>query len=204
MKEHLYSRYLPEITKLLTHTDAQKISEQMAQYTAAKVEEYATDVITPKGQTNIPRLITQLLASVKIDGLCFVAPYISEYFINELIVPSPIPRIICLTNKNPPKYTKHALQTLVSLGKQKRKQVYIGLYKNKFLHVKMAIPFQYVMYQGEKIPSVPFVISGSMNFTQNGILRNEEVIFILKHPTTVQHCYQHFRQLWKHAKAFYP
>jgi len=180
---------------------------------------------------NIEETLNGYLQHPDLYIIIFLAPYISEYFI-DLIAKSNARIIIALINHTIPTYTKEAIKKLMSLDSNVIKQfistqknsnitqlltseakvslslnriVYVKkIYKlnttkkqKSFVHMKLCFPYFYNKNTQLLYPKC--VISGSVNWTKNGIKNNDELLIILRDQHSINKCVAIIEKYWKHS-----
>lgn len=185
-------------------------------------------IITSEDPDNINGYISAIFRHPDLDTLLFVAPYISEYFVN-MVEESNAKQIMAIVNANPPSYTEKAMNFLVSMDSaviesyikkhtsrslprymerslSMHRKVYVrrlgktGRYK--FVHAKLMIP--YFIDREKKTLEPKYVLSGSVNWTKGGLSDNFEMLIILRDKKSINKCVSIFNSLWESGVDFRP
>jgi phosphatidylserine/phosphatidylglycerophosphate/cardiolipin synthase-like enzyme len=154
----------------------------------------------------IKDVIEKILGNNNMDTLVAVAPFISTYFVN-MIAKTPVKNLILIVNKNDlnPDYVNNAIKML------KETSFHVEIRErppgSRFVHLKILIPFisieRVVKDDGKErvirklIPAC--AISGSVNFTRNGISINDELLSVYRDPYSIAAIMETYNDLLKNT-----
>jgi len=127
------------------------------------------------------------LQNPRLDTLVAVAPFVSPYFSNFL-KNTAVKNLVLLINRKDlvPDYVNDAIEKLHDVNF--KVTVRQRPDKSKFMHLKVMIPYvkieRTITKYGQtktEISLLPMcAISGSVNFTKNGITKSDEMLVVLK------------------------
>jgi hypothetical protein len=159
---------------------------------------------------NIKNTITSILTNPVVDTLVAVSPFISPFFV-RMMCKTKLKNFILLINRDDlnPDYVKKAVSDL--------KNVPFGVIvrerppKSKFVHMKVMIPYvriDRILKRGiqnmkETRLEPCCAISGSVNFTQNGITISDELLFIVRDIYSINMIVESYSDLLKGSLLVY-
>jgi hypothetical protein len=109
------------------------------------------------------------------DTLVAVAPFISTYFVHFLAKTN-LKKLVLLINSI--EYNPEYVDNAVNMLKTSKFAVHVRKRpkESKFMHLKVMIP--YILHKGSLTPFC--AMSGSVNFTKNGISISDEALFVFR------------------------
>lgn len=141
-------------------------------------------ILTNTDTPNIHDTFYKYLKHPHLDSVYFSCPYVSNYFVNFLLK-TPIKMIIMIIDQNPPIYTLQSALSFLKLEKDGKVIVNViqRPEKSKFLHQKLFVPIYNEPKQNQAYSSCAF--GGSVNLTKNGLIGNDEALFVIRNYTGI-------------------
>lgn len=167
-----------------------------------------TNQVYEKGA--IKKILLKCIDRKNLDTLIAVAPFISTYFVKMLMKTS-VKKLILIINRKDlnPNYLNNAVKMLhnVTFDVEVRERPA----KSTFIHLKLLVP--YIAIERVKGSNsnkrvvkklVPYcAISGSVNFTRNGISVSDEALNIFKDPYSINTYLKTYDELLHGTKVRY-
>lgn len=141
---------------------------------------------TPSTPKKIRDKVFEVLRHPSIDTIFFVGPYISPYFVNILKTTN-LKAMMAVIDANPTTHTENAVEDFLIWGHEKHIDMNLVQRppKSKLIHMKILVPMYHTPETGLYAPCA---LTGSVNFTAGGIIRNDEVLVVLRDRASIISC----------------
>lgn len=136
-------------------------------------------IISNTDKPNIHDTFYKYLQNPQLDSIYFSCPYVSSYFVN-FIKKTPTKMMIMIIDENPPIYTLQSALAFLRMEKENKMHVNViqRPERSKFLHQKLFVPI-YIDPASKQAYS-PCAFGGSVNLTKNGLIGNDETLFVIR------------------------